>query len=288
MLMQIGAMVRYELLMAWRRRILLLLVGLLLIATVFFGQVVGDSSAVSTMSVQVDPATGEVVQSGGSDVNLNEVAPWLIGVNYPVAVNTMAIIQVLIAVMVVGAIGMTAFLGEVIPLDRHYQVRELLDALPINNTTYLGGKALGVVVLVLIVVLGAAVIGGAALHFVVGNYDGRVYAVMWALMILPPVLLSALLAVLLCSWTARRRAAVMISLILMPFIVILLFFGVPALGGAGVIVHESYALSILLVPSADSTAVILQRIRDVLVLYAAVLGVAWLAIWTYMRLRSVR
>src|SRR5690349_6357110 len=126
---QIGAIVRYELLMAWRRRSLPILWVLLLAAVVGFAFIVENTT-------QTQPVVNSMAeQSSGAN------APaWEQGVNPEEATHTFTLMTIMIAGMIVYSVTVTLMMGEIIPLDRQFKVRELLDTLPLSRTVYLGGK----------------------------------------------------------------------------------------------------------------------------------------------------
>src|SRR3982751_1845254 len=126
---KIGAMEHYEVLMAWRRRSLPILWILLLAGVLGFALLVENIN-------RATPVMDQAVQTSASDPN---APPWAQGINLVVATHTLALINVLIAGMIFYMVGVTLLLGEVIPLDKQFKVRELLDTLPISKATYLGG-----------------------------------------------------------------------------------------------------------------------------------------------------
>ena len=104
---------------------------------------------------------------------------WAQGIDLVVATHTLALINVLIAGMVFYMVGVTLMLGEVIPLDRQFKVRELLDTLPISRAGYLGGKLLSAWAGLLLGIVGVGVISAIVLRLIFGEYDLRVFAALW-------------------------------------------------------------------------------------------------------------
>src|SRR5215203_6251926 len=93
---QIGAIVRYELLMAWRRRSLPILWILLLAGVVSFTLIIESTK-------RDQPIMDDVVER-----NIGTDAPaWAQGINLVEAGNTFALINILIAGMVFYSVGVT-------------------------------------------------------------------------------------------------------------------------------------------------------------------------------------
>src|SRR5664279_1749985 len=172
-MMKIGAIARYELLMAWRRRSLPILWVVLLVGVIGFGLLI---ESVKEQTPVMDQAVARSAAQAPS---------WAVGLDLTVAQNTLAVINMMVAALVVYAIGVTLLLGETIPLDRQFKMRELLDATPVSKAAYFGGKLIGVWIGLLIGVVVVGVVSALALRLIFGAYDLRVFAALWALMVLP-------------------------------------------------------------------------------------------------------
>ena len=98
---KLSAIVRYEVLMAWRRRSLLILWVLLLVGVVGFSLLVANVNRQS-------PVMDQAVQASASDPN---APPWVQGIDLVVATHTLSLINVLIAGMVFYTVGVTLLLG---------------------------------------------------------------------------------------------------------------------------------------------------------------------------------
>src|SRR5215470_6539599 len=102
---QIGAILRYELLMAWRRGSLPILWILLLAGVVGFALIIESSR-------RAQPIMDQVFEH-----NIGANAPaWAQGINVAEATNTFALINLMIAAMVFYSVGVTLMMGEIIPL----------------------------------------------------------------------------------------------------------------------------------------------------------------------------
>ncbi len=277
---KLNAIARYELLMAWRRRSLPILWLLLLVGSIFFTTLVANSSRPTADADQAD-----VVESTLAAADLPE---WAQGIDMLVVEHTVGLFSVVITGMVFFMVGVTLLMGEVIPLDRQFKVRELLDTLPISRATYLVGKLLGAWIGVLLGIL----IGGAlcvvAIRLILGIYDLRVFAVMWLVMLTPMALVAAALSVLAGSFFGSRRTAVLVGLLVLPFVMTLAMVAVPTLGGIGALIEPIYALVVQMEPSAATNTLIGQRIEDTLLVFAGVVLAAWTVVWGWMRVRSAR
>lgn len=274
---QLSGIARYELLMAWRRRSLPILWVLLLVGVVGFGLLVHSVN-------QETPVVEESIARSASDTG----PEWARDLDVVESTHTIGLINVLIAGMVFYTIGVTLMLGEVIPLDRQFKVRELLDTLPLSRATYLAGKLLGAWVGLL---LGTALVGlicAPALWLIFGVYDLRVYAALWVAMLVPESLLAAALSVLASAQVASRRAAVIVGLLLTPFVMALAVTSVISFAGIGALIKPVYAVGVLLMPGPETNAEIVNRITNALVLFSGIILAAWLCAWAWMRVREAR
>ncbi len=273
---KLGAMLHYEVLMAWRRRSLPILWLLLLVGVIGFALLVESTNRDTPI---MDQAIGRTID--GSD------APdWAQGIDLVTATHTIALINVLIAGMIFYTVGVGLLLAEVIPLDRQFKVRELLDTLPISRATYLGGKLLGAWSGLLIGLVGVGAICALAIYLIIGVYDLRVFAALWIALLLPQSFVAAALSVLAASFVGSRRAAVLVGLVVMPFVLTLAAGSAVAFAGAGALIEPIYAIGILLVPGAETYAVIVGRITGALELIVGVTLAAWLIVWGWLRLRE--
>ena len=273
---QIGAILRYELLMAWRRRSLPILWILLLAGVVGFAFIIESSRGAQSI---MDP----VIESS---VGANAPA-WTQGINVVEATNTFALINILIAGMVFYSVGVTLMMGEIIPLDRQFKVRELLDTLPLSRTAYLGGKLFSAWAGLLLGIIIIGAISALALRLILGVYDVRVFLVMWVTMLLPSSFVASALSLLASSPFSSRRTAVLVGLVIFPIVLFLVSLGVPSFAGIGALIQPIYALGILLVPGEEAAIEIRSRIVNTLAFYALVLMSIWTLAWLNARRREV-
>lgn len=265
---QIGAIVRYELLMAWRRRSLPILWILLLAGVVGFTLIIENTN-------RTQPVMNDMVER-----NIGVNAPdWVQGINLVEAANTFALINIMIAGMVFYSVGVTLMMGEIIPLDRQFKVRELLDTLPLSRTAYLGGKLLSAWAGLLLGIIIIGAISALAIRLILGVYDMRVFLAMWVTMLLPTSFVASGLSLLAASPFSSRRTAVLVGLVIIPIVLVLVSMGVPSFAGIGALIQPIYALGILLVPGEESSIEIRNRIVTTLAVYAVVLISIWTLAW---------
>jgi hypothetical protein len=266
---QISAIVRYELLMAWRRRSLPILWILLLAGVVGFAFIIKNSSG-----------TQPVVDSMSTDAN----APaWEQGINVAEATNTFTLITIMIAGMIFYSVTVTLMMGEIIPLDRQFKVRELLDALPLSRTAYLGGKLFSAWAGLLLGIIIVGAISALAFRLILGVYDMRVFLATWVAMLLPSSFVASALSVLAASVFSSRRAAVLAGLVIIPVVLTLVSLGVPSFAGIGALIQPIYSLGILLVPGEATSLEIRNRIVNALGIYAVILISVWTLAWINAR-----
>ncbi|MCC6801726.1 MAG: hypothetical protein IT319_02490 [Anaerolineae bacterium] len=273
---KLGAMMRYELLMAWRRRSLPILWLLLLGGVVFFTLLVNSVNAQS-------PVMDESMQRTISDPNAPE---WAHGLDVVVTTHTIGLINIVIAGMVFFMVGVTLLMAEVIPLDRQFKVRELLDTLPLSRAVYFGGKLLGVWAGLVLAVVIVGAICAVVIRVLIGEYDLRVFAVMWVATLLPMSFVASGVSVLVASFVGSRRGAVMVGLVVMPFVLVLVFTSVVSFAGVGALIEPVYAVGILMMPGAEANAEIVSRIANTLLLFAGVLLAVWTVVWLNARARD--
>ena len=232
---------RYEILMAWRRRSLPLLWTLLLVGVVGFALLVDNANQVIIDSVQ------ERVQAGLFTME---------------QFNTNLLFSTMVAAMIFYSIGVTLLMGEVIPLDAQFKVRELLGTLPISRAAYLGGKLLGVWGGLVIGWLLVGVIAFIALRLIISIFDWRVFVLLWLLLPLPATLTSAAISMLACALVSSRRAAVFVGLLVLPFAFYLNAMSVVNFVNLTVLLDPIYTYGSPLLPSNEQ--IVIDAVQGVL------------------------
>ena len=127
-----------------------------------------------------------------------------------------ALLALRIAAIVLIVLLLPLTLSELIPLDRQYGVRELLNALPLTANLYLAGKLLSVWPLLFIGLVLAALLSGALAWLQNGPYHVGILASFWITGLLPLALFSSLVAVMLSAGQSSRRRAILTGLLAIP------------------------------------------------------------------------
>jgi hypothetical protein len=233
---QLGGIVRYELLMHWRRRSLPALIGFVIAALIGFTFITsGDSFGATNMIVRVerDPAdstalivtdrndAGELSSYRITGEAVSSIPVWLIGMELEaVAITFQIVITVAFATQAL-LVALLPLMGETIPLDRQYKVRQLLDSTAIGRGLYFGGKLLGSWVGIIAGLLLASILFGVYSRFHYGGLDVSLYAGVWLMIVVPSALVASGWTILLNAFMASRRASVLLGLGLIPLIIIL-------------------------------------------------------------------
>ncbi|HLU11091.1 MAG TPA: hypothetical protein VK003_15575 [Oceanobacillus sp.] len=229
-LAQLGTMIKYELLMSWRRRslivtVLFLFVGLAVFTATIQKEPLGaEGGEILYMDDTVTPATvtlrlyetGEVTTIPADDAILANIPNWLRNVDLEQVNATLKVATLLPLVTQLLIIMLLLMSAETIPLDKHYRVRELLNTLPVARATYLGGKLLGVWVglLIGIVLCALLYIPIATARF--GSFDMSVYLKLWGIMLIPAATFASGISILAAAGVATRRMSVLVGLVMTP------------------------------------------------------------------------
>lgn len=226
---QLGAMVKYELLMHWRRRSLLLTIIFLFIGVVGFTLLsTKDPLAVEGMTIlyvddTVSPAlittldaTGQAVTFPADAALLESIPSALRNVDLQRVNASIKIVMMLTVCMVLLVIMLLLMNAETIPLDKQYHVRELLNTLPLGHVTYLGGKVLGVWVGLVAGLLVCMVVYIPVAWSRFGAFDLTTYFGLWGLLLIPCAVFASGLSVLGAAGASTRRAAVLVGIALIP------------------------------------------------------------------------
>lgn len=250
-LAQLRGMIKYELLMAWRRRSLLVTILFLFVGLAVFtmtmqkeplgaegGEVlyVDDTVTPATVTMRL-AATGEVTTTPADDAVLTNIPNWLRNIDLQQANATLKMATLLTLVTQLLIIMLLLMSAETIPLDKHYRVNELLHTLPVGRATYLGGKLLAVWVGLLAGMVMCALLYIPIAQGRFGAFDMSAYLRLWGVMLLPAAVFASGLSILAAAGMATRRASVLIGLALMPagifvFVFVILAVFTPLVGTA--------------------------------------------------------
>ncbi len=180
---KIGAMARYEFVMHWRRKTMVV-ATLSLAAMCAFALIIGGSASKEFADrMGVDPA------STGANI---------------VPFFGLMVYFVMIALF-------TPIAADAIPLDQHVGIGELIDTLPIRRETYLIGKLLGMFASILAGLVAVVVVIGVIARVMLGNYDLISYVQMWLLAALPLAFLNPSLCLLAAAGQPSRKRAALVG-----------------------------------------------------------------------------
>jgi len=202
-LARLGAMMRYELLMSWRRgtqRVVLvsalLFPQMLYLLGYLFGSLTDESLA--------------------ADLNRWPEVVLLLRTDAAVIANITTLVLIFFLLPLT--------LSELIPLDRQYRVREILDALPLTPNLYLAGKLLSVWPTLLIGLVLAALLSGALAWLQNGPYHVETLATLWITGLIPLALFSSQVAVMFSAGQSSRSRAILTGLLAVPAGLLASFF----------------------------------------------------------------
>lgn len=228
------AIARYEFLMQWRRRGVIVLFGFLLLSVIGLSLLTGAPSVAmmndgvlqrlerangESFAITLDPATGEEMSAPLDPRSVSSFADWMTNVEWWRVVNTIYVLTALGIGIQPLLIGLLPIFADVLPNDHVYRVAETVRALPVRTPAYLLGKVLGVWGGILVGSLVVAVLFG--LYSLTRPYDGLTYALMWLAYVVPAGLLGAAISVLLGAFFKRRRTAILISVAAIPVVVLI-------------------------------------------------------------------
>jgi ABC-type transport system involved in multi-copper enzyme maturation permease subunit len=186
---QILGMIRYEFIMHWRRRPLLVITLAVILITVIMTLIIGSSGADRLLAPALSQTPG---------LNSDQFSTFLI------------VFMGWSPLAVVMAVLLPIVLADTVPLDRDTGVRELMDSLPMRPLTYFAGKVVGAWAAALVSIIVSMLITGVVWRLQVGVYDLRTFAEMWLLGATSLIFLNGGLGILLSSTQpSRRRAAIL-------------------------------------------------------------------------------
>ncbi len=297
-LSQMAAVVRYELLMAWRRRALLVMGGFFLLALIGFtamqppaqsalGNIVRVDTSVNPPTItRQDPATGELTVEETTDEFIQTLPPALQNISLPLLSNTQLIVTMIAVIFpVLVAITVVVFFAESIPLDRQYRVHELFNSTPLTNAAYLGGKLLGAWAALGLTLLLVMISFGIVARLIVGAFDPLYYLQTWFLVVFPFAFTCTGWSVLAASSVGSRRKAIIIGLILIPGAMILYalfsiqFWAVVLDAGSRLGANQPLTLAVLFGEAIRQSAVMQLG-------FLASVAALFLIVWAWSRIRG--
>ncbi len=199
-LAQIGAMVRYEIKMHWRRRALLVVTLALLVISVGFALLMGAS----LQGVQFTP-----------DVEFDVSLAFIPSSWFGIYVTLVALLPVIVS--------------DTIPKDEHFGVRDLLDSLPLSPGVYMLGKLVGMWVSVTLGLLFVMVMSWVVWLLILGFFNPRAFLETWLIGAVLVMVMNCSMSMLLSAWAKSRRSAISVGVVFTTLCIFLLIVGLNAI-----------------------------------------------------------
>ncbi|MBC6936397.1 MAG: hypothetical protein DWB42_11220 [Chloroflexi bacterium] len=206
-LAQLAGVTRYEFLLVWRGKIMLVMLGMLLVMCVIFFGPMYDVLQHAQMLAGVEAFPPETK----ADMS-RTFASMVWG---PLCITLAGVLPILAS--------------DMIPKDRQYRVYPLLESMPLPTGVYLLGKLLGLWLSALSGLVVIMVSVGIIFWWLLDGFDPRPYLEIWGIGALSLLILNGGLAVLLPCGLSNRRAALILMAVVMG--------GALFLGGEGVWVY---------------------------------------------------
>jgi ABC-type transport system involved in multi-copper enzyme maturation permease subunit len=270
---QLGGLIRYEMRLQWRQRMLtgviLSLIALPLIMYALFGQ----NNAAEIQRTWI--AAGGIATDAALTVTTR----------YAVMYGAMALYVVMLLVLPVVS-------ADVIAKDRHYGVRELVEGLPLTTGTYLAGKLLGWWAAAGSGLALALIAVGAGMWILIGPYHLAQFAGTWLAFGWGIGLINSGLSLLLAASQPTRRRAIISGVV---FAALCLFANISLIGRSeplwNLLSPGRQAISMHFMLEAWRDQVIAQIVPTADVLWALLGGVLEVVVvgtivWAWMKRRN--
>ena len=293
-LAQLGAIMAYESLMHWRRRVVAFLILLFLIGLIGFSIFTADQLSQPRVSrtyisngetfevIETPLPPIETMEDFFADRWSGDAPQWIYTVSYEQFSNDQIVILLLGSSLLPLFIGIPPLFSDTIPLDRHSKTRELLEALPLGKTVYLAGKVLGLWFCLTIGLLICAAVYAGVMRVLFGEYDSLLYAALWGLIIIPASLVVSGFSILLASGVASRRFAVLIGALLVPVGLLLAGAIITSIAVSGLGLSGNAPLSTAST-YGDVIGGLLANTTQVIATFALPLPVLWMLAWLWTK-----
>lgn len=258
---QLGGMIRYEILMQWRRRGVLVM---MIVLMVLLGGITLLTANNGSMEIQLRSA--------------------LQPMDDEIRVNTALAVNLLLLTLMAFGVTVPIMTTETVPVDHEYRMTDLLNSLPLTRTAYLLGKLLGVWAILLLVLVVCAFIGALLTWALLGSYDVVGYLLLWLLSVVPVTLFTSALGTLLGSTQPSRRRGIFLvaPLSIYPYLVVVYTMG------------SIWRLMATLRPDTVANIFVFGgqiNVENALSMYLFLAGniiFCWLVAWTWQRWREGR
>lgn len=293
-LLQIGGMIRYEALMQFRRRMLILIAAFFTTGMIILGSgMITTPSNGDILDVEIDgnqittiyrQPNGELLYSHHMLPNDTEFPRWLADADIPMIHDTWHLLLTYMPGLILLAVAIPPLLTEIIPLDARFKMTELIWTKPLSKAAFLAGKVLSVWFGFAGVMAVAALILFVFARTQFRTLDAWLYIRYWIVLILPLTFVVSGYSVLLGGLTRSRRASLFIGLAVLP-LALWTFMGSAAMTSMmnflypmpGTPAYESY----------EATAAgMLMSVLTGLMPYVLLLIAIWVGMWVILRLRD--
>ena len=273
---QLGAMVKYDLILRWRQRRMILVTVVIIALQVLFAivsrdflQGVGLGETLAQEGVFTQEARQQFVSQAVT----------------PIAWSTIYVIVIML---------IPVAMADAIPLDRQQGVYELLHGLPLSPGVYLTGKLLGVWASILISLLVAMGVVALSWQGILGALDIGLLVQVWLVGAIPLAIVNSGLSVMVASGQTTRRRGLAIGFAFTFAVLFLLPMGIDPEANPLIFVLNPGRPAIMfyfiqigntlpIVREVSATDVVLSLIGAFVELIAV-----WLGTWGWLRWRDGR
>lgn len=271
---QLGGIVRYEALIQWRRRgvlvLMVVLAATLILVELSLGRM-GRTLNAELMAEEGLVATPEIIRAQGT-----------VGMYYAWWVTMLLII-----------LAVPPILADTIPRDRQAGVGELVRSLPVGHGIRLSGKLLAGWAGLAGGLACVMALSGLAGRLVIGPYLFGAYLLLWLVGLLPLALFTAGMSILLAAWQPNRRRATFVGAAFSAYCVTMLVTTTGTVWDAVSLARPSIFLSLpaeynplRMLSSLGLFSYPAYQIPLTIGLGALQVALAWLAVWAWERTRE--
>ena len=267
---QLSGILRYEILLQRRQRmvtvVMLSAVALPIVMYVLFGQ----SNA--------DEVQRTWITSGG----ISTEAALQVTTRYAILYSTMTLYMITLLILPIVS-------ADVIAKDRQHGVREVLDSLPLTTGTYLAGKVLSWGASILIGLVAAMIVIGAALWLLIGPYHVLTFALAWLGIGWGIGVVNSTISLLLAAGQPTRRRAIGVAVI---FAAVCLFANVAWLTNTTMLTNllnpgrSALTLHYMLLSLTEKPVLVMpteQLANWSLIGGVLEVAVVWIGVWAWMK-----
>ncbi len=267
---QLGAIIRYEMLLQRRQRMIIIaMLSAVALPIIMYG-LFGQSNA--------DEIQRTWITAGG----ISAEAALQVTTRYATLYSALPLYLITLLILPVVS-------ADVIAKDRQHGTREVLDSLPLTTGTYLAGKVLSWGASVLIGLVAAMLLAGAVLWLMIGPYHVTDFATSWLAIGWGMGVVNSTLSLLLAAGQPTRRRAIGVAVILAA---ICLFANIVLLADTGLWAsllnpgRSALTLHFLLLALTEKSLLPMDTNQAVTwSLIGGVLEVAvvWIGVWAWLR-----